>query len=691
MLLLKGKMVSATVFTLLLASMFTVAFNVQSVRASGTIYIRADGSIDPPTAPIQRNGDLYTLTDNITNDAADAAIAVEKNDIVVDGAGFRVEGAGVARSYGIYLSGTSNVTIQNLNVTNFDYGIWLYYSSNNSISENNITDNSYGIWLGYSSDNRFYHNNFIFNSQQVNISVSGYANVWDDGYPSGGNYWIEYNFNNNATDLYSGQYQNESGSDGIGDIPYIIDANNIDDYPLMHFPFENHTIYSGPVYIRADGSVAPSAASILTLDNVTYTFTDNINGQIFVERDNIIIDGNGHTLQGPGLYHYPPPEAIIAYGMSFAGRENVTVQNTQITAFSYGIYLEYSSNINVVGNNVTNSHRAIILNSSSSNSVNGNSIAGQYIGIAVFSSSNDNIICGNSIADSYGYGIDVYSSSNVSVVGNNMTNDWFGIELEYSSDNSISGNNITNKDNSIVGINAYHSSNNAISGNCIANKNTGISIYYSSDNIIIGNNITANKDSGIGLGFSSNISIGGNDVTHNGAGIFFNSSSSNSICGNNITNNSYGIKLYSSSNNKLYHNNVIGNVQQAYIEQSGYPNVWDDGYPLGGNYWSDYNGTDFYSGPYQNETGSDGIGDVPYVINGDNKDSFPLVSMATLLRGDVNYDGIVDIYDAIILAGAFSSVPGSLNWNPTADINEDNIVDIYDAIMLAGHFNQHSP
>jgi hypothetical protein len=49
------------------------------------------------------------------------------------------------------------------------------------------------------------------------------------------------------------------------------------------------------------------------------------------------------------------------------------------------------------------------------------------------------------------------------------------------------------------------------------------------------------------------------------------------------------------------------------------------GYPSGGNYWSDYNGKDVYSGPCQNVTGSDGIGDTPYVIDGDNRDNYPIM------------------------------------------------------------------
>jgi hypothetical protein len=58
------------------------------------------------------------------------------------------------------------------------------------------------------------------------------------------------------------------------------------------------------------------------------------------------------------------------------------------------------------------------------------------------------------------------------------------------------------------------------------------------------------------------------------------------------------------------------------------------------------------------------------------------------LPGDANSDGIVDIYDAIILANAFNSELGDSNWNSVADINGDNTVDIYDAITLANNYGK---
>jgi hypothetical protein len=53
----------------------------------------------------------------------------------------------------------------------------------------------------------------------------------------------------------------------------------------------------------------------------------------------------------------------------------------------------------------------------------------------------------------------------------------------------------------------------------------------------------------------------------------------------------------------------------------------DAGYPLGGNYWDKYNGADLFSGQYQNETGSDGIGDTEYTIWPKKTDNYPLMGM----------------------------------------------------------------
>jgi parallel beta-helix repeat protein len=240
------RIASSVILALLFLSLFAFTFNVQTAREQGgTIYINPNGSIFPSTASILNSGNVtYTLTGNIND-----SIVVERNNIVIDGAGYTVQGTRILSSRGVYLYGINNVTIRNMKIEAFDYGVDLYHSSsctvsgnnitnnevgvaldypsNNTVSENNIANNVVGVFLLLSSNNTFYHNNFVGNTQQV--SSNGSPNTWDNGYPSGGNYWSDYK----GTDQKSGPYQNLTGGDGIGDTNYTINANNTDRYPLM--------------------------------------------------------------------------------------------------------------------------------------------------------------------------------------------------------------------------------------------------------------------------------------------------------------------------------------------------------------------------------------------------------------------------------------------------------------------------
>ena len=97
------------------------------------------------------------------------------------------------------------------------------------------------------------------------------------------------------------------------------------------------------------------------------------------------------------------------------------------------------------------------------------------------------------------------------------------------------------------------------------------------------------------------------------------------ITGNTLSvGNATGIAAYSANGVQVYHNNFLKNLVQAF-DQTG-QNAWDNGYPSGGNFWSDYPGVDDCSGPQQNICPSpDGIGDTPYVFNY-NQDHYPLMT-----------------------------------------------------------------
>lgn len=124
--------VSGLLLALLIIGFFVPIFNVHPVWASGTIYIRADGSVDPPSAPVNRDGNVYSLTGDIVG-----SIVVEKDNIAVDGAGHTLQGAGSGT--GVSVNARNNVIVKNMQIRNFREGIYLASSSYNSISSNRMT------------------------------------------------------------------------------------------------------------------------------------------------------------------------------------------------------------------------------------------------------------------------------------------------------------------------------------------------------------------------------------------------------------------------------------------------------------------------------------------------------------------------------------------------------------------------
>jgi hypothetical protein len=60
-----------------------------------------------------------------------------------------------------------------------------------------------------------------------------------------------------------------------------------------------------------------------------------------------------------------------------------------------------------------------------------------------------------------------------------------------------------------------------------------------------------------------------------------------------------------------------------------------------------------------------------------------------VIPGDINGDGIVNIFDAILLSNAYNAVSGGSRWNPNADLKADDIINVLDAIVLSNHYMQH--
>lgn len=142
------KIVSAVMLSLILISTLILAIKVQPAKAewTETVYIRADGSIDPPSTIITYDKLTYTLISNIKSSVN--GIVIDRDNIIIDGAGHILKGGGREikefgdEFIGIGIYWQRNVTIKNVTIKSFHVGIKLHYSSNNKICSNVIANNS---------------------------------------------------------------------------------------------------------------------------------------------------------------------------------------------------------------------------------------------------------------------------------------------------------------------------------------------------------------------------------------------------------------------------------------------------------------------------------------------------------------------------------------------------------------------
>jgi len=590
-----NRLVSWVLVITLLVNVLALPFFVRPTQATGTIYVRADGSIDPPTAPISSVDNVtYTLTSNITSDTD--GIVIERDNVALDGAGYTLLGTQGWPPYqnGTSIVGSTNVTIQNMYIKNFANGIVLDNSSFCKILGNVMVSNGMGVWLAYSSNSTI-EGNCITDHHAAAIYL----------WPASTDNSI---LQNNLKDSYFGVMAYDSIN--------VFCGNNITNcwYGIDLAYGSNNTISSNTF----------SSAGLFVFSCFKNTVEHNIvNGKPLVYLEDV----SNYTVEEAG-------QVILV------NCDSIKVGGLNLSDTMYGLELWGTNNSRIAQNAIkANKWGGIFLRSSSNNTFEGNTITGNlYHGVHFYSSSY-NTLRNNEVSDNlfnfYVEGSDlshfIQDADASNTVNGKPVYYWINeTEKTVPSDagyvalvncTHITIQNLTLTRNAQAIMLAF-TTNSTITRNNITTNEYGIYSYESENNDIIGNNITWTWY-GVCLRVSSNNTIQENTISwSNYYGILASSASHNSIVRNTLATNWYGIWLESSSNNSIYHNEFIDNTHQLLTRDS--INTWDDGYPSGGNYWSDYNGTDFYNGLYQNITGSDGIGDEPYIIAADNSDNFPL-------------------------------------------------------------------
>ncbi len=322
---------------------------------------------------------------------------------------------------------------------------------------------------------------------------------------------------------------------------------------------------------------------------------------------------------------------------------NVRVENSIL---SYnggtGIVSVLSNNVIIASSQVIRNYGdGIVFDNSTRITVTGTAVSINYGGGILFCDSQEITIVGSRIS-SNNVGVDSLRtpckgqniSSGFFIAGNEIVgNDDRGIGLLYTFNDTIVNNNVSFNGERDVYI--FGGRNVSVINNQLNKSSEGLDIFQGQGFVISGNTLFHNQFDGL-RGLLSGSSIVDNVVVANGNGINL-SAMDTSVVGNNVVNNTGdGVLLAGSYNVRVFHNSLIGNRVQAFDDLNR--SSWDDGYPSGGNFWSDYSGIDNCSGSNQDICpNSDGIGDTPYGFQ-NNKDRYPLVKpFESTVQGEVTY------------------------------------------------------
>ncbi len=525
----------------------------------------------------------------------------------------------------VILVNCTNITVENLDLSNTDVGIELCKTENSRISNNKVSNNNCGsISLSDSSNNSITGNN-ASNNNGDGISISDSCNntITDNNVRSNSNvgiYLSGASSNNAITDNNVGNNSNV----GIWLSSFVL------------FPF-NNTITdnnvrnnNGGIYLSrsSNNSITGNNVGDNNDDGISLSRSTNntITGNTFVNDGLSVDDSYQNTVEGNIVNGKPLVylEDASNYTVEDAGQvilvncTNITVENLDLANTSVGVELWKTEDSKVLNNTVSNNGNGISLSRSTNNSITGNNVRSNSIGgISLWNSCN-NTITGNNVCNSSIGGISLWNScNNNTITGNTFVNCGLFVFEHYQNavgDNTVNGKPLVY----LVDASEYtvedagqvilvNCTNITVEGLDLSNTSVGIELWKTEDSKVLNNTVSDNSNTGIILYSSSN----------------------NTITGNNVCNNSNnGISLFDSSNNSIYLNNFINNTDS--VDSYASTNIWNspleitytyDGTTYAsylGNYWADYKG----------RADANGIGNTPYSIDPekDECDLYPLMT-----------------------------------------------------------------
>lgn len=448
------------------------------------------------------------------------------------------------------LADCKNVVIRNLTLTNNIEGLLLFNTQNVTAINCTLKENIVGsVITGFF--NKILNSTISNNLHGITLEQSG------------GNNTVSGNTIQNNT------YRNIAPADprfeaGYGPPAYLQTVVYSWTYGGCYIESYNNTITSNVITNNEKGVVLYSGGNTFRGNILTGNrFNIDFQGawtRGYLRQFNQDMDPS-NLIEGRPIYYWinqhdkqvPEPAGFVV----LVNCTKITIKNLNITHNKMGIVLAGTNSTEITNVTITDCLYGIFIRN----------ILSELPSIDPLISSVYNTIANCTLTNN-GVGVAVFGVNQTSITKSMISKNMIGIWLLSGSDNQIKSNIITNNTVPKLGISPWPFPAGEGPPSILLWRDWGGIVLEASSNIIVGNTMAYN-DVGLSAGYA----------------------------------------LTGGSGNWIYHNNFINNTDQLWV---GSKNFWNVGYPRGGNFYSDYMGTDNYGGSNQNEPGPDGIGDTPH-------------------------------------------------------------------------------
>jgi len=450
-------------------------------------------------------GKIYKMGADIIDSTTSYCMNISANNVTLDCQGHTIDGDDVA-DYGIYVyrsaATTTNITIKNCVLTDWDtVNIYLRYANNNVLENISSTSSpDYGLYFDSSNSNTL--TNITANSNYNGLYLDYYSNsntLTDITSNSNSNYGLRlYSSDSNTlTDITS-----NSNSYGL----YLYDS---DSTKIQDSTFKDNSAWDVSFFTDSDWkqefiNVIGTEDKPIVYYNTSVTIENwynNVSEIILGNADNSTL--KNITMDRTGTEN----NGILLVDTDYSNLTDIKVIDLE-----YGIYLLKGSNNNRIENITSNSNSyGLYFDSSNSNTLTNITANSNNRGLYLHYYSNSNTLTNitSNFNSNYGLYLDYYSDSNTLTDITSNSNSYYGLYLDDSDSNTIKNSKIQNNTN--YGI--YLTTTGSTGANLIYNN-----LFNNTNNFYIGgtiytNNWNTTRQTGDRI-YSNGTEIGGNYWTN---------------------------------------------------------------------------------------------------------------------------------------------------------------------------------